>query len=71
MKFHPGERYSYSNGVYVFLGIIIEKLSGELFRDFVTANVLSRAAMYDSGFFALNDLPANSATGYLADKKNQ
>lgn len=69
MKFLPGERYSYSNGGYVFLGIIIEKLTGQLYRDFITANVLRPANMHHSGFFAFNDLPETTANGYLTDRK--
>lgn len=69
MKFRPGERFSYSNGGYVFLGIIIEKLTGGLFRDFMTDFILSPAGMPDSGFFAFNDLPGNTASGYLRDRK--
>ncbi len=67
MKFNPGERFSYSNGGYVFLGILIEKLSGQLYRDFIAEQVLHPAGMLRSGFFALNDLPENTASGYLAD----
>jgi len=69
MKFHPGERYSYSNGGFVFLGIIIEKISGKLYRDYITENVLHPLAMYNSGFFAFNDLPENTANGYLKDRR--
>ena len=66
-KFPPGERFSYSNGGYVFLGILIEKLSGRTFRDFIEETVLRPADMADSGFFALNDLPENTANGYRED----
>ncbi len=69
MKFRPGERYSYSNGGYVFLGILIEKLTGTLYRDFVREHVLQVAHMHRSGFYALNDLPANTANGYLGDRQ--
>ncbi len=69
MKFLPGERYSYSNGGYVFLGILIEKLTGMLYRDFMHEHVLQRASMPHSGFFAFNDLPENTANGYLEDRK--
>jgi CubicO group peptidase (beta-lactamase class C family) len=69
MKFHPGMRYSYSNGGYVFLGMLIEKLTGRLYRDFIREHVLQVANMHSSGFYAFNDLPENTANGYLADRR--
>ena len=69
MKFRPGERYAYSNGGYVLLGILIEKLTGMLYRDFIHQHVLEAANMRRSGFYAFNDLPANSANGYLGDRR--
>ena len=69
MKFHPGARYSYSNGGYVFLGMLIEKLTGLLYRDFIHQHVLGPANMHNSGFYAFNDLPENTASGYLADRR--
>jgi CubicO group peptidase (beta-lactamase class C family) len=69
MKFRPGERYSYSNGGYVFLGILIEKLTGTLYRDFICEHVLRAADMSRSGFYAFNDLPENTANGYLKDRR--
>jgi len=69
MKFAPGERYSYSNGGYVFLGILIEKLTGGLYRDFMLEHVLQPAGMQESGFFAFDDLPENTANGYLEDRR--
>jgi CubicO group peptidase (beta-lactamase class C family) len=68
MKSHPGERYSYSNGGYVFLGMLIEKLTGMLYRDFIQERVLKVAGMHRSGFYAFNDLPENTANGYLEDQ---
>jgi len=69
MKYSPGERYSYSNGGYVFLGMLIERLSGMLYRDFIHDHVLKVAGMLNSGFFASNDLPENTANGYLEDRR--
>jgi CubicO group peptidase (beta-lactamase class C family) len=68
MKYSPGERYSYSNGGYVFLGLLIEKLTGRRYRDFVRDHVLQPAKMDRSGFYAFNDLPENTANGYLEDR---
>lgn len=69
MKYPPGERYSYSNGGYVFLGLLIEKLTGTLYRDFVHDHVLQPAGMNRSGFYAFNDLPEDTANGYLKDRR--
>jgi len=68
-KFQPGERYSYSNGGYVFLAILIEKITGQLFRDFMQEQVFQIASMPKTGFYALNKLPANTALGYLEDRE--
>ncbi len=64
-KFNVGEKFSYSNGGYILLGIIIEKISKIKFRDFVQKHVLEPAGMENSGFFAFNDLPENTALGYI------
>jgi CubicO group peptidase (beta-lactamase class C family) len=64
-KFDPGERFSYSNGGYVALGALIERISGQRYRDFIKAEVLDPAGMTDSGFFAFDALPSNVAAGYL------
>jgi CubicO group peptidase (beta-lactamase class C family) len=69
MKYRPGERYSYSNGGYVYLGILIERLTGMLYRDFIREHVLQAANMRKSGFYAFNDLPENTASGYLEDRR--
>lgn len=66
-KFQPGARFSYSNGGYVFLGMLIEKITGQLYRDFMQAQVFEPAHMPHTRFYALNNLPVNTALGYLAD----
>jgi len=67
MKYKPGERASYSNGGYVLLGIIIERMTKRLYRDYIKENVLDAAGMTDSHFYAFNDLPVNTALGYKKD----
>jgi CubicO group peptidase (beta-lactamase class C family) len=63
-KFLPGERFCYSNGGYLFLGIIIETITAQRYRDFLETAVFAPANMSDSGFYAFNDLPENTANGY-------
>ncbi len=66
-KFNPDDRHSYSNGGYIFLGIIIEFITKRLFRDFIEEKILSPSKMNNSGFFSFDNLPSNTANGYLAD----
>lgn len=66
-KFSPGERFSYSNGGYVALAAIVERVSGLPYRDFVRQEVLAPAGMVDSGFFSFDELPTNTALGYTGE----
>ncbi|MCJ7552184.1 MAG: beta-lactamase family protein [Anaerolineae bacterium] len=67
MKFTPGERFSYSNGGFITLGIVIEEISGRRYRDFVESEIFERAGMSRSGSFAMNKLPGNTAFGYVEE----
>jgi CubicO group peptidase (beta-lactamase class C family) len=68
-KFTPDQRFSYSNGGYVYLGMIIEAVTKTRYRDFIRSQVLAPAGMAASGFFALNELPPNTATGYFENRR--
>ena len=63
-KFTAGERFSYSNGGFIFCGIIIEHITGQLYRDYIQENVFLPAGMNGSGYYAFNRLPENTANGY-------
>jgi len=63
-KYSPGERFSYSNGGYIFLGIVIEHVTGQLYRDYIRERVFVPSGMNDSGYYAFNRLPENTAFGY-------
>ena len=67
MKFAPGERFSYSNGGYILLGIVIEELTGQRYQDFVEQAIFKAIGMDHSGYFALNKLPENTALGYVEE----
>ncbi|MBU1702644.1 MAG: beta-lactamase family protein [Candidatus Eisenbacteria bacterium] len=68
MKFEPGRRFSYSNGGYIILGIIIEELSGETYQKFVEQEIFTPIGMTRSGYFAMNKLPENTAFGYIEEE---
>ena len=46
----PGERFSYSNDSYALLGLIIERVSGEKYEDYITKHILEPAGMVNSSF---------------------
>ena len=64
-KFIPGEKFYYNNAGYIVLGLIVEKVSGMVFTDYIQQNILDRAGMQNSGYFALDALPAKTAIGYI------
>jgi CubicO group peptidase (beta-lactamase class C family) len=67
MKFVPGERFSYSNGGYILLGVVIEELTGMKYQDFVEQEIFKAIGMNHSGYFALNKLPEKTAMGYVKE----
>lgn len=68
MKFEPGTRFSYSNGGYILLGVLIEHLTGMRYQEYVGQAVFQPAGMDRSGYFALNRLPGQTALGYIEDE---
>ena len=67
MKFAPGARFSYSNGGFIVLGIVIEEVTGSAYRDYVEREVFRPAGMLRSGYFAMNKLPEGTALGYVEE----
>lgn len=67
-KFPPGTRFSYSNSGYIVLAMIIELVSGQPYQDFIGEQVFTRAGMVESGFFRSDDLPGDTALGYIQDE---
>lgn len=67
MKFVPGERFSYSNGGYILLGVVVEEVTGRRYRDFVTEQIFKPIGMTHSGYFAMDKLPEGTALGYIGE----
>jgi CubicO group peptidase (beta-lactamase class C family) len=66
-KFRAGERFSYCNGGYVVLAVIVERVTGRAFAEEVARRVFAPAGMAASGFPRSDLLPPGTATGYLDD----
>jgi CubicO group peptidase (beta-lactamase class C family) len=61
----PGERFHYCNAGYVVLALVIEEVTGLSFVDAVQRAVFDRAGMTASGYFALDEVRPDIATGYI------
>ncbi|MCG1023628.1 serine hydrolase domain-containing protein [Sutcliffiella horikoshii] len=68
MKFNPGEKFHYNNAGYILLGLIIEKVAGVPFTDYVEEHIFNPARMADSGYFSLDRLPGRTALGYMEEE---
>lgn len=65
MKFEPGESFEYNNAGFIALGMVVEKLTGNDFTDVIEERIFQRAGMDRAGYFQLDRLPAETATGYI------
>jgi CubicO group peptidase (beta-lactamase class C family) len=64
-KFPPGERFAYSNGGFVVLALVAERVSGVPFYDLVAQRVCRPAGISDTEFLRSDNLPVRCATGYV------
>ena len=69
VEFKPGTRFSYSNPGIVYLGQVIERLSGEDYEVYVDKNILKPLAMHQSYFDRTPPhlLPHRSHSYYIKD----
>jgi len=60
----PGATYNYSASGYVLLGLIIEKISGVSYYDYIRKNILNRAQMPNTSEIEVDAIRENKASGY-------
>ena len=60
----PGERWSYSNVSYIVLGMLVAKVSGQSFCDFVSQSIFRPLEMAASGCENTSLIIRNRASGY-------
>jgi CubicO group peptidase (beta-lactamase class C family) len=64
LDFEPGERWSYSNVGYIVLGMLVAKVSGESFCDFVSEAIFRPLEMADTGCEDRSAIIKYRASGY-------
>jgi len=64
LDFQPGEKWAYSNSNYALLGLLIEKVSGQSYQDFLQQNIFTPLKMSHSGYDSNAAIIPHRASGY-------
>jgi CubicO group peptidase (beta-lactamase class C family) len=64
LAFEPGTSQRYSNAGYIVLGLLIERVTGEPYRDHVARHLFAPAGMTSTGLWALDERTDRRAIGY-------
>ena len=67
LEFEPGTNNRYSNGGYVVLGVIIEKVGGVDYYTYVRENIFKPCGMLNTDSFARDEDVPNLARGYALE----
>jgi CubicO group peptidase (beta-lactamase class C family) len=62
----PGTKYDYSGTGFVVLGLIIEKVSGENYYDYIRKHILEPSEMMSTSEIAIDSVVKNKASGYTS-----
>jgi CubicO group peptidase (beta-lactamase class C family) len=68
LEFAPGSNYLYSNMGMFFLGVIIEKVSGQDYFDYVRQHVFLATGMNSTDNYIRDEGTENLATGYISTR---
>jgi CubicO group peptidase (beta-lactamase class C family) len=74
LAFQPGEKWQYSNLGFVTLGILIHKVSGKFYGDFLQERIFTPLGMNTARIISEADIVPNRAAGYhlvRGELKNQ
>lgn len=71
LLFEPGSNRQYSNGGYVVLGLIIEKVSRQSYYEYIQEHIYRVAGMEQTGYFDADIPRENIATGYTRNWDDQ
>lgn len=63
--FPVGEKHQYNGAGYILLGLIIEKVSGQPYFDYVRDQIFAQAQMKHSDFLSLDGVYEDVAEGYI------
>jgi CubicO group peptidase (beta-lactamase class C family) len=65
LEFEPGSRWSYSNYGFLLLGVLVERVSGQSYYDYVRDRIYAPAGMNRSGSLPENEPVDGRSVGYM------
>lgn len=65
MMYPRGEKFQYNNSGYVMLAMIIEKVTGMYFDQYLQTHVFDVCGMTGTGYYELDRLPAKCSNNYI------
>ena len=68
LEFEPGARWQYSNYGFLLLGVIVQKVSGQTYYDYVRDHIFKPAGMDGSGSEPEDVQVPGRAKGYMQEK---
>jgi D-alanyl-D-alanine carboxypeptidase len=70
LEFNPGEKWAYDNSGFFLLGMIVEKVSGKSYEDFVEEEIFHKLGMTHSRYGHPEEIVPRRAAGYSKDEKS-
>jgi CubicO group peptidase (beta-lactamase class C family) len=64
LEFEPGSRWEYSNYGFILLGVVIERVTGQSYYDYVQRHIYAPAGMTRSGSLPENQAVPDRSIGY-------
>ena len=68
LRFEPGTSWTYSNAGMIVAGLVVERVSGESYFDYVRKHIYAPAGMKDSGTFDKTRPQPDQSIGYTKDE---
>ncbi len=69
MEFKPGSRFKYNDGAFVYLALIIEKLSHMSYQDFINLFIFKPLHIDQSGIFKTSSKMMHKVVGYVDQER--
>ncbi|HAS40558.1 MAG TPA: serine hydrolase [Microscillaceae bacterium] len=71
LRFEPGTNWGYSNTGMFMLGVVIEKISGQSYFDYIRKHIYKPAGMINTDSYEMDQPVPNLAIGYEPNDKNE